>query len=166
MARIWFKQQEQFDYKPLRAGLGYIPESQLPQNLCPKVFTTRLNQLHFDSVNPRLSPVYEVVHGDRYHAKAVDPAIKFKVERTYTLFLKQGAIWSSTPLKGVPDKYSTTWDYLNKDGYTFPELDLGFNGATWDMLVKTLLELNKKATIDSQFVVHVLVPWFYDKKSV
>jgi hypothetical protein len=62
----------------------------------------------------------------------------------------------------APGKYSTTWDYLNRDGYTFPELDLGFAGATWEMFVKVLLKLNKKATIDSQFVINVLKPvnWY------
>lgn len=173
MANIWMNTQKDFNYHSLRWGLGLESEKEAKgyfytemtgarELTCPKIFTTRLSQLHFNRADPRKSPVYNVVKGARYGAKPLDPPIRFQVERSYTLFLKSGTIWSSTPLKGVPEKYSTTWDYLNKDGYTFPELDLGFRGATWEMVVKTLLALNKKATVDSQFVVNVLKPvgWY------
>ncbi len=181
MARIWMNTQKEFDYLSLRWGLGQMTEQQVldhewegwsphgyyfteitghMEKVCPKIYTTRLGQLHFNSVKPQKSPVYEVVQGSRYGAKPVDPPIKFKVERTYTLFLKSQSIWSPIPLN-TPEKYSAPWSYLDKDGYTFPELDLGFKGATWEMLVKVLLDLNKKATINSQFLVHVLKPWYY-----
>lgn len=181
MARIWMKTQKEFDYLPLRWGLGQMTEKQVldhvwegwmprgcyfteitgaREKICPKIYTTRLSQLHFDAINPRLSPIYNVIEGSRYGAKELDPPIRFQVEKSYTLFLKTGYIWSS---QKFPDgNYTTTWDYLNKDGYTFPELDLGFRGATWDMLVKVLLDLNKKAAINSQFIVNVLKPvnWY------
>lgn len=172
MARIWFKTQKEFDYLPLRWGLGQMTEKQVldpeitgaREKICPKVFTTRLNQLYFNPVKPSRSPVYEVVAGGRYGAKPVDPPIRFQVEKSYTLFLKSQSIWSSTKLPApfIDSEYSAPWSYLNKDGYTFPELDLGFCGATWEMLVKVLLDLNKKATIGSQFVVNVLKPvgWY------
>lgn len=182
MARIWFNTQKEFDYLSLRWGLGQITEQQVLEHewegwsprgyyfteitgarerVCPKIYTTRLNQLHFNYVDPWKSPVYEVVERSRYNAKPVDPPIRFQVERTYTLFLKSQSIWSSRPMN-TPCKYSAPWSYLNKDGYTFPELDLGFRGASWDMLVKVLLDLNKKATINSQFFVNVLKPvgWY------
>ena len=112
------------------------------ERVCPKIYTTRLNQLRFNPVDPRKSPIYKVVQGSRYGAKPIDPPIEFKVERSYTLFLKSQYIWSSTPMN-TPDKYSAPWSYLNKDGYTFPELDLGFKGATWEMLIYALHKLNK-----------------------
>lgn len=185
MARIWMKTQKEFDYLPLRWGLDIMTKEQVLEHvwegwmprgcyfteitgaretICPKIYTTRLSQLHLDPINPRLSPVYEVIEGSRYRAKPLDPPIRFQVERTYTLFLKSQSIWSSTKLPApfIDSEYSAPWSYLNKDGYTFPELDLGFKNATWEMLVKVLLDLNKKATIDSQFVVNVLKPvnWY------
>lgn len=182
MARIWMNTQKEFDYLPLRWGLGQMTEQQVldhewdgwsprgyyfteitgaRERVCPKIYTIRLNQLHFSVVDQRKSPVYEVVAGSRYGAKPVEPPIRFKVERSYTLFLKSQRIWSSIPMN-TPDKYGAPWSYLNKDGYTLPELDLGFRGATWEDLVRVLLYLNKKATIDSQFFVHVLKPvnWY------
>ena len=180
MARIWMNTMKEFDYLPLRWGLGQMTEQQVldhewdgwqprgyyfteitgaREKICPKIYTTRLGQLHFDPINPRCSPIYHVVEGSRYAAKELDPPIMFKVERSYQLFLKSQSIWSPIPLN-TPEKYSAPWSYLNKDGYTFPELDLGFRGATFEMLKSTLLALNKKATINSQFFVHVLKPWY------
>ncbi len=184
MSRIWFKTQKEFDYLSLRWGLGQMTEQQVldhdwdgwsprgyyfteitgaRERVCPKVYTTRLGQLHFNSVDPRKSPVYHVVEGSRYGAKPVEPPIIFKVERSYTLFLKSQRIMSYAIPMNTPEKYSAPWSYLNKDGYTFPELDLGFRGATWEQFVKVLLGLNKKTTIDSQFFVHVLKPWYISK---
>ena len=57
MKRIWFKQQKQFDYIPLMAGLGYISLQELKAInvqremegdplLCPKIYTTRTHRLN------------------------------------------------------------------------------------------------------------------------
>ncbi len=47
---------------------------------------------------------------------------------------------------------------LDKDGLTFPELDLGIKKATFEQLRAELLCLNKKATIETLFYVSLLEP--------
>lgn len=164
MAWIHFSQQEAFDYIPLKLGLGYLKETDFLDKrdlyyysehagcrvrLCSKLFTTRLRPL-----KPHLT--YTVVKGDRYHAKPVEPAIKFTVEKSplMILNLKTGMIkYEGNFVKGEVHHNS-----LGLNERTFPELDLGFKYATWDDLVEELLHLNKKAALDTPFYVNRLIP--------
>ncbi|MFH0904083.1 MAG: hypothetical protein V1854_02695, partial [Methanobacteriota archaeon] len=166
--RIWMVQQKPFGYTSLRAGLGLITERDMreygifygsevkdailkmhqrscpsltdfeynPEMLCPKIYTTRTR---------RLSGEYVVVEGSRFKAKPVVPEIRFQVNYTWELSLKHGLIYPwHTMIAG------SVWggtNILNKDGLTFSELDLGYRGATFEMLRDELLRLNKKATI-------------------
>lgn len=139
MKRIWFVQQKPFDYLPLRAGLGMITEGELENHpgfsgLCPKIYTTR---------NRPLQGEYYVVEGSRFKAKPVEPGIKFKVTKVAELNL-HGVLT-------VPpnNEFEFSWK-------TFPELDLGIKGATFEQLRNELLRLNPKATIDTPFYVNLL----------
>ena len=119
---------------PLRAGLGYIPASELLSNLSPKTYTSRLKPL---------SGEYYVVEGSRFKAKPVEPEIKFKVSKVAELNL-HGVL---TVLPG--NEFDFSWK-------TFAEKDLGTKGATFEMLRDELLRLNKKATLDTPFYVNLL----------
>ena len=145
MKRIYFSQQKPFGYAPLRAGLGLITEEELPQTLCQKIYTTRTRPL---------SGEYIVVEGSRFKAKPVEPEIRFKVNQTWELSLKHGLIYPWYTAKA-----GSVWggtNILEKDGLLFPELDLGFRGATFEQLRDELLRLNKKATIETPFYVSLL----------
>ena len=137
--RIWFTQQKPFGYAPLRAGLGLIPENELPQTFCQKIYTTRTR---------RLSGEYIVVEGSRFKAKPVEPEIKFKVGISEEIDLKRGIFKKDDSIIG--------WAIANRGDLTFPELDLGFRGATFEQLRDELLRLNKKATIETPFYVSLL----------
>jgi hypothetical protein len=177
--RIWFVQQKPFGYAPLRAGLKLITDEDMreygifygsevkdvilkmhprscpsltdfgynPDMLCEKIYTTRTR---------RLSGEYIVVEGSRFKAKPVEPRIEFQVNKTWELSLKHsliypwhtmitGSVWGGTQI-------------LEKDGLTFPELDLGIKKVTFEQLRDELLRLNKKATIETPFYVNLLEP--------
>ncbi len=144
MKRIYFTQQKPFGYAPLRAGLGLITEEELPEMLCKKIYTTRTR---------RLSGEYIVVEGSWFKAKPVEPEIKFMVRKKYQLHIGIQAIRSDA-IFGDPEWRHTT--LLDKDGLTFPELDLGIKGATFEQLRNELLRLNKKATLETLFYVSLL----------
>lgn len=179
--RIWFTQQAPFGHMPLRAGLGLCTLEELrdrgifygteakeailkthqrtcksltdigynPEMLCPKRYTTRTH---------RLSGKYYVVEGSRFKAKPVEPRIEFVVTNTWELNLNTGTILGLTnkiPATPMPLKMFVDWDYPE---LTIPELDLGFHGASLDMLRSELLRLNKKASIDTTFYVNKLEP--------
>ncbi len=141
MKRIYFSQQKPFGYAPLRAGLGLIPENELPQTLCQKIYTTRTH---------RLSGEYVVVEGSRFKAKPVEPEIKFNVSISEEIDLKRGIFKKDDNIIG--------WAIANRGDLTYPELDLGIKGATFELLKNELLRLNKKATIETPFYVSVLEP--------
>jgi len=153
--RVWFVQQQPFDFMPLKAGLGMITKDELNDyeshlyphttdwtpKLCPKIYTTRTR---------RMEGEYQVVQGSRFKAKPLDPPIQFRVVEsievdfsTSLLMIGSSALFPS---------------YLNKDPHTFPELDLGIKGTTIKMLHDELLRLNKKATADTPFYINKLVP--------
>lgn len=177
--RIWFTQQKPFGYMPLRAGLGLCTLEELrergifygsqakeailkthqqtgksltdieyiPEMLCQKLYTTRTHPL---------SGEYIVVEGSRFKANPVEPTIEFQVTKVYPLDLKNQLIfgWET-------EKCGTVWGntkILEKDGLSFPELDLGFRGADFTMLRDELLHLNKTATINTTFYVNKLEP--------
>lgn len=164
MAWIHFSQQEAFDYIPLKLGLGYLKETDFLDKrdlyyysehagcrvrLCSKLFTTRLRPL-----KPHLT--YTVVKGGRYSAKPVEPGITFKVRGVWELHLRSKELYSYDYRE---IRYGNEGiESLTKDGLTFPELDLGFKYATWDDLVEELLDLNKKAALDTPFYVNRLIP--------
>jgi hypothetical protein len=179
MKRIWFIQQKPFGYLPLRAGLGLASLEDMreysvfygsevkdailkmhqrscpsladfgynPEMLCQKIYTTRTY---------RLSGEYVVVKGSRFNAKPVEPRIEFQVNQTWELSLKHGLIYPWHTLKA-----GSVWggtNILERDGLTFPELDLGIKNTTFDYLRDELLHLNKKATIETSFYVNLLEP--------
>lgn len=168
MKRIWFTQQKPFGYAPLRAGLGLISVEELreygifngtackeailkthqqtckslsdfgynPEMLCPKIYTTRTH---------RLSGEYVVVEGSRFKARPVEPKIKFKARCVGEFTIR------------TFDSGNTIHLFIGKE-HSFPELDLGFKGATFNMLSNELLRLNKNSTIDTGFHVNLLEP--------
>lgn len=150
MKRTWMLTLKEYDYMPLRAGLGLITEEELNEyaedmrhpKLCPKIFTTRLNPM---------KGKYVVVEGSRIKSKPVEPRIEFQVNISYLLDLRNANSKSN----------GFNWETigcLGRPAYTFAELDLGINGATWQQFVDTLLKLNKKATIDTPFYINELEP--------
>lgn len=155
MKRIWFVQQQPFDFMPLMAGLKMIPEDALqvyqdhmnsnPKtavgDLCPKIYTTRTR---------RMSGEYQVVRGSRFKAKPLDPPIQFKVEESYEIDFNSYLL-----LAGGSAFHPS---YLEWRNYTFPELDLGIKGTTVKMLHDELLRLNKKSTVDTTFYINKLEP--------
>lgn len=155
MKRLWFVQQQPFDFMPLKAGLGMITEEELnnyfghwnkfPLNscpvLCPKIYTTRTR---------RMSGEYQVVRGSRFKAKPLDPPIEFRVIESFEIDFE------SESLLCCGDSVHSS--YLSEGGYTFPELDLGIKGTTMKMLHDELLRLNKKATVDTTFYINKLKP--------
>lgn len=158
---IHFTQQESVDYLPLRWGLGYIKYKTAKEvnaiiksmgkctppipELCPKMYTTRLRPL-----KPHLT--YVVVRGSRYSAKPVKPKIEFRVGMIWLLDLRNAMYSASDGLNWA------TIGCLDEPSQSFPELDLGYKDATWDDLVEKLLELNKKATLDTPFYINKLEP--------
>lgn len=160
MKRLGTNQQELFGYMPLRAGLELITPEELQQfqdeqnqnaltcvgYLCPKLYTTRPHALTGE---------YYVVKGSWYKAKAIEPRIELKVTQTWELDLKNALFKTRT------EKYGEGWGslaMLSENGYTFPELDLGYRGASFDDLRTELLKLNKKATIETPFYINRLEP--------
>ena len=155
MKRIWFVQQQPFDFMPLKAGLGMISEDALqvyqdhmnsnPKtavgNLCPKIYTTRTRPM---------DGKYQVVQGSRFKAKPLDPPIEFRVIESFQIDFE-----SELLLFCGGAVYPT---YLSEGEYTFPELDLGIKGTTMKMLHDELLKLNKKATVDTTFYINKLAP--------
>ena len=177
--RIWMVHQKPFGYAPLRAGLKLITDEDMheyatfygsevkdvilkmhqrscpsltdfgynPEMLCPKIYTTRTH---------RLSGEYVVVEGSRFNAKPVEPRIEFKVTQTWKLSLKHGLVYPWHTLKT-----GSVWggtNILEKDGLTFPELDLGIKKVPFEQLRDELLRLNKKATMETSFYVNLLEP--------
>ena len=155
MKRIWFVQQQPFDFMPLKAGLGMITKKELEHyndlknlypetdvgTLCPKIYTTRTR---------RMSGEYQVVRGSRFKAKPLDQPIQFKVIESFEIdFESELLLFCGGTLHPA---------YLSKDGYTFPELDLGIKSTTMKMLHDELLRLNKKATVDTPFYINALEP--------
>ncbi len=138
MKRIWFTQQKQFDYMPLRAGLELITERELllyshengfcdkGNSLCPKIYTTRTRPL---------SGEYYVVEGNRFKAQSIGPKIEFRVDKVWKLDL----FYETAPVK-------------NKN--KFAELDMGIKGTTFEGLKDELLKIYKKATIDTPFYIN------------
>ncbi len=151
MKRIWFVQQKPFNYLPLRAGLGLITEEELKSQtincagverftvLCPKIYTTRTRSMNGE---------YYVVEGSRFKAKPVEPKIEFQVEISDELDLRRGVFRKGDPIVG--------WAIADRNGLSFPELDLGIRGTTFKQLRDELLRLNPIATIDTPFYVNLM----------
>lgn len=164
MAWIHFTQGEAFDYIPLKLGLGYLKETDFPDKhdlyyyseragwcvrLCAKLYTTRLRPL-----KPHLT--YIVVKGRRGYAKPVEPKIEFRVRGVWELHLRSRELYSYD--YGEIRYGNEGLESLTKDDLTFPELDLGFTGATFEDLVEELLGMNKKAALDTPFYINRLIP--------
>lgn len=159
MKRIWFTQQKAFNYIPLRMGLGYLSHIEAapdynyghPQDrqLCPKIFTTRTH---------RLKGEYYVVEGSRYKARPVKPRIEFRVRSVYELNLRDGTVKDQFGLVFPVSEFRQFVINGRRFDYTFPELDLGIKGATFEELKKELLRLNPRASEDTTFYVHLLEP--------
>lgn len=164
--RIWFTQQQPFDFMPLRAGLGLITSQELDDYyfndssfvskpiLVPKIYTTRKH---------RLKGEYCVVRGSRFKAKPVEPKITFETEKSFELDLSLEAIkikgtWVHHELLQKETKdpiIQKLKDIFNMPaGHTFPEFDLGYKGATFEDLKDVLLKCNKGATINTPFHVN------------
>lgn len=155
MKRIWFVQQQPFDFMPLKAGIGITTEDELndyeshkyPHNydwspkLCPKIYTTRTR---------RMEGEYQVVRGSRFKAKPLDPPIHFKVVEVFEVDFNSNLL--------LVGGSALCPSYLDHGGYTFPELDLGIKGTTMKKLHNELLKLNKKATVDTTFYINKLAP--------
>jgi len=151
MKRIFFTQQQPFGYLPLRAGLGLITEDELASRtqdcasisrftvLCPKIYTTRTRPL---------SGEYYVVQGSRLKAKPVEPRIEFQVRISEWLDLRRAVFMKGGTIIG--------WAIANRNDLTFPELDLGVRGTTFEQLRDELLRLSPKATIATPFYVNLL----------
>lgn len=117
----------------------------------PKKFTTRTHPLNGE---------YIVVEGSRFNAKAkpVEPQIQFKAKPVCMIDFK-----SKVFLEVNTKKFFAEWDFFttydSENGNTiFSEYDLGFRGATFEMLKKELLRLNQKATEETLFFVNRLEP--------
>lgn len=145
MKRTWFIQQKQFDYIPLRLGLGYIDTAEAVEaidkmhppranfDIAPKLYTIRTH---------RLSGDYYVVEGSRFKAKPVEPRIEFTSNPVATIkFLEPIIEWYS-----IHDKIPIN----------LPELDLGIRGVTFTHLRDELLKLNKNATVETKFHINRL----------
>lgn len=146
MKRIWFTQQKPFEYMPLRMGCGYIQARAIYNwegngiNYVPKNYTTRTHQL---------SGEYYVVEGSRFKATPVKPRIEFRANVVASFCIDDVEVYGISRLKNaLPDK----------DGFSYPESDLGYAGATFEQLGDELLRLNPRATIDTLFYVNKLEP--------
>jgi len=157
VARIWFVQQKPLHYVPLRWGLGYLSEEEarkeskkLSVEICPKIFTTRTHRLMGD---------YVAIEGSRYKAKPVEPRIEFEVKESWEFDIKTGKVTQiingetfqidASRFKPFPDEFSR---------YTFPELDLGIRGTTFDELKHVLIRLNTKVKLGMNFYINRLEP--------
>ncbi len=152
---IWFVQQQRLDcnYLPLRWGLEQYSDEQInkfsemfkqnapdhPRQYCPKIYTTRTR---------RMKGEYYVVEGSRFKAKPVEPRIEFRVEISEEFDLRRGIFRKGNVL--------VSWAIASRNDLSFPELDLGIRGATFEKLRDELLRLNPKATIDTPFYVNLL----------
>lgn len=146
MKRIWFTQQKQFDYIPLRLGLGYLtleqaraaiadkyPDTARPI-LLPKQFTTRKHRLNGD---------YYVVAGSRFKAEPLEPRIEFTAHDIATIkFTFPPTIEWHSQEDNIPSNLA--------------EIDLGISGATFDHLRAELFRLNKNVTSDTIFHINKL----------
>jgi len=145
MKRIWFTQQQQFDYIPLRLGLEYITEDeakeaiatkypQAKHSLGPKLYTTRTH---------RLSGDYYVVEGSRFKAEPVEPWIEFTAHPVATIQFS--------------DSPSIVWQSFHDQlPLKLPELDLGITGVTFAHLRDELFKLNRNVTADTVFHINKL----------
>lgn len=145
MKRIWFTQQKQFDYIPLRMGLGYLTSEQADESrrkkygkvapiFSPKLYTTRTHRLNGD---------YHVVVGSRFKAKPLEPRIEFTAHPVATIQFK------IPPVVG----WHSEDDHIPTN---LAELDLGISGATLNHLRAELFKLNKNVTGDTIFHVNKL----------
>ncbi|MDD5453936.1 MAG: hypothetical protein PHW62_00350 [Candidatus Ratteibacteria bacterium] len=157
MKRIWFTQQQPYDFMPLRAGLGLITLKELKEynlerartkkadeqpflTLLPKFYTTRTHKLEGE---------YQVVEGSRFKAKPVEPEIKFTAELIGQINFKT-CDWDGVSVRAF------ILGHVLKNIEVIGEDDLGYEGATLETLRDELLRLNKKATTDTPFYVHRL----------
>uniref|UniRef100_A0A6M3LWR9 Uncharacterized protein n=1 Tax=viral metagenome TaxID=1070528 RepID=A0A6M3LWR9_9ZZZZ len=163
MRNTWMLTLQEWNFLQLRWGLGYITEEEVRARLklcnlvfgdgslpiCKKLYTTRKKPMHGE---------YQVVTGSYIKAKPVDPPIRFVVNTMYTLNLRTGDIWS--PEKFPNWTYHETISFLNRDGRTFAELDLGIPGTLFSTLRDELLKLNKKygVTENTPMYINVLEP--------
>jgi len=145
MKRIWFTQQKQFDYIPLRLGLGYFTSEQADEArrkkynkvapiFLPKLYTTRTHKLNGD---------YYVVEGSRFKAKPVEPRIEF----------------TAHPVATIKFTFPPAVEWYSQED-TIPaniaELDLGIAGVTLDHVRAELFRLNKNVTTDTIFHINKL----------
>lgn len=165
MKRIWYTQQKalHINYLPLRWGLGQYTDVQIitliskfkpddpdsPAKYCPKIYTTRTHPL---------SGEYYVVEGSRFKAKPVEPRIEFQCSESYKLDLRSAKIVSDDWKDGLWRVILVLDNIVGGCRFSFPELDLGIKGATFEDLKNELLKLNKKSTIDTPFYVNKLEP--------
>ncbi len=162
MKRIFFTQQKNLhiNYLPMRWGLGQYSDKQIkeltdmflpdapdsPAKYCPKIYTTRTHPL---------SGEYYVVEGSRFKAKPVEPRIEFQVTSTALLNLADGLV---CPVHdGKPDYEGWACvEILDKNKFSFAELDLGIKGSSFSQFRDILLHLNPKATLETPFYVSLL----------
>ena len=163
MRNTWMLTLQEWNFLQLRWGLGYITEDEVWDEMekrnfvfadgtlpiCKKLYTTRKKPMYGE---------YQVVTGSYIKAKPVEPPIRFRVNTRYTLNLKTGEIWS--PEKFPNGTYGETINFLNRDGKTFAELDLGIPGTLFSTLRAELLKLNKKykVTETTPMYINVLEP--------
>lgn len=147
MKSIYFIQQRQFDYMPLKAHLGMISEQELYEynlkyvasskqpflKLCPKQLTTRPH---------RLNGRYYVVEGGWFDKYPVMPEIRLEAVCAGQLDLQNKTLDGRSLL--FPDR--------------FAEADLGIAGKTFEDFVNVILKLNKKHTINTRFYITKLFP--------
>lgn len=152
--RIWFVQQQPFDFMPLKAGLGIITEAELSDYkvdwalkkknntpvLCPKIYTTRTRPMAGE---------YQVVRGSRFKAVPLDPPIEFQVKSSVPFNLKD---------LSIPYNQGIIGPHNLMDKYTIPELDLGVVGTTVEILRDELLKLGKNTTPDTPMFINKLEP--------
>ena len=144
--RIWMNTErvKMPPYFSLRWGLGMLDKDTaiiegVQKGYCPKLYTTRTR---------KLSGEYYVVEGSRYKAKPVEPRIEFKVRVSEEIDLRRAVFKKGDTICG--------WAIANRNGLTYPELDLGVMGSDFEQLRDELLRLNRGATIDTVFYVNIL----------
>lgn len=173
MKRVHFSQQHPLGYLPLRAGLGYLPETSLTShpcpscaskknkstcticngtgkvNLAPKTYTTRTHALNGK---------YVVIGGSRFKPFIIEPRIEFEIAKVWELNLRTAQIrehgsewlWWEVGLLDQKDPL--------RPRYSFPELDIGIKGISFKTYTNILLSLNKNVTLDTIFYIHLLKP--------